>query len=648
MRDQRAGSVAEAAAGDIDLLLEAAALDELPGTEICLKIARALQTRGEIQESIAWTLRSVETASSFRAWSSAAGMLRRLADVERPRARATNRVAIAGSYTTSQLAAMLPLAALQRGIDLEVHEGLYAQYQQDLIDPASALYASEPDHVLIAVHEGAAQLPPASDSPAADVEAELARWRSLWDRAREGAGAGVIQHNFALPVEAPYGHLSGGLPGSRQAMLQALNHGLAEAAGGAVSVVDVDRLAAHFGRSRWFDDRYWFRAKQAVALEALPLLVRHTAAVLAARLGLSRKVLVLDLDNTLWGGVIGEDGLDGIKLGGDAEGEAFVAFQEYVLALKERGVILAVASKNNEADVREVFESHPEMRIRLDDIATLAVNWEDKPANLRRIAQSLDVGLDSLVLADDNPGERQIVRRLVPEVGVLPLPPEAADYRRALAEYLEFETAAITAEDRSRTAQYRARAAAAELASSAADIESFYRDLRMTAVVAPFDDLHLPRITQLIGKTNQFNVTTRRHSADEVRRFAEDAGHVTLYLELRDRLAEHGLVAVAIAEERDDALDLDTLLMSCRVIGRTVEEHLLMHLCRAASERGLTKLRGTFVPTAKNHLVRDLFERFGFTQIEAGEDGTTRWEYDIEAQGPITNDFIEETRAGGD
>jgi FkbH-like protein len=633
------------AAGALSLYLEAAAATEVPPAELCLKIARCHDRLDAPQEGFAWLVRVCDASSSFLHWSSAATALGRMTRRERPAARMTRRLALTGSYTTSQLAAMLPLAALSHGIDLVIHEGLYDQYQQDLIDPASALHAAEPDLVLLAVHDGAAQLPPHSDAPDADVAAEAARWRQLWDAAASRSGADVVQHTFAIPPEAPLGHLSAGDPGSRYAMLQDLNRELFRLGGDRVSFVDCDRLASTYGRDRWFDDRYWFRSKQAVALEALPVLARHTAAVVAARLGLSRKCLVLDLDNTLWGGIVGEDGLDGIVLGGEGTGEAFVAFQEYVLALKERGVILAVASKNNEADAREVFEHHPEMRIRLDDIAMFSVNWEDKPANLRRIAQTLDLGLDALVLADDNPAERQIVRQLVPEVGVIVLPPEPAGYRRALAEYVGFESVAITAEDRQRGTQYRARAAAAELRSSATDIESFYRDLDMKAVIAPFDEMHMSRIAQLVGKTNQFNLTTRRHGAAALASFAASDRHVTRYLKLEDRLADHGLVALLIAETDDEVLTIDTLLMSCRVIGRTVEAQLLAHLCAEAQRLGCRTIRGTYVPTAKNAIVRDLYERFGFRAIDRRDDGVTTWEYDLREQGPITNGFIEERAA---
>jgi FkbH-like protein len=629
----------------LSLYLDAASASETPSAELCLKIARSHERLDRHADAWGWLARVVDASDAFRAWSAASSMLARLRSHGAPPATRSCRVALSGSYTTDQLAAMLPLAALRLGVDLDVQTGLYGQYQQDLLDPSSFLHATQPDQVVLAVHEGVVQLPDFSDSPRAAVEAEVARWTRLWDLAASNGEASVVQHNFALRPDTPFGNLSRGMPGTRFAMLSELNRILAESAPQHVSLVDCDRLAGDFGRLRWFDDRYWVRSKQAVALDALPLLARHTAALIAARMGLTRKCLVLDLDNTLWGGIIGEDGLEGIKLGGDGVGEAFVAFQEAVLALKERGILLAVASKNNDADAREVFERHPEMRIKLEDISVFVANWEDKPFNLRRIAQTLNIGVDSLVFADDNPAERQIVRQILPEVDLIELPAEPSEYRRALSSYLGFETVAITGEDRQRTAQYRARQAASELASSATDIESFYRDLEMQATTAGFDEMHMPRVAQLVGKTNQFNLTTRRHSLAELQAFAHSERHITRYLKLTDRLADHGLVALMVGELDGSVLDIATFLMSCRVIGRTVEQHLLSEVCREAARAGCTRVRGTYIPTAKNAIVSGLYERLGFSLVESRDDGSAVWQYDLEAQGPITSEFIEELSA---
>jgi FkbH-like protein len=625
-----------------DLYLEAAQHSELPAAELCVKLARTYERLGDLGEAYAWLTRVVDAPVSFLQWNAAASTLTRLTERARPEARRSARLAVTGSYTTSQLTAMLPLAALHLGVDLAVvYEGGFAQYQQDLIDGSSALYASRPDVIVLAVHEGALRLPPFSDTPAADVEREAERWQALWRAVSLHSKATIVQHGFARRPELPYGHLSAGTPGTRFAMVDALNRRLYETADDNVSLVDADRLAADFGRDGWFDDPYWVRSKQGVALEALPLLARHTAALVAARLGLARKCLVVDLDNTLWGGIVGEDGPLGVAVGGEGIGEAYSAFQDYIRELKDRGVILAIASKNNEADVREAFESHPGMRLHLEDFATVAVNWDDKPANLRRIAATLNIGTDALVLVDDNPAERQIVRQILPEVDVVTLPSEPTGYRRALSRYLGFETVTVTTEDRQRTADYRARAAAAELSSAAADIESFYRDLHMHAVIAPFDEEHLPRIAQLVQKTNQFNLTTRRYSAAELRSFMSSESHLTRYLTLSDRFTHHGLVALLIGSFADGAFDIDTFLMSCRVIGRTVEAQLLAHVTDAAARLGCEVVRGTYVPSAKNQIVRDLYERFDFREIGREADGATLWEYDLREGGPILNEFIE-------
>jgi FkbH-like protein len=356
-------------------------------------------------------------------------------------------------------------------------------------------------------------------------------------------------------------------------------------------------------------------------------------------MGLTRKCLVLDLDNTLWGGVVGEDGLDGIRIGDGPEGEAFSAFQEHILALKTQGVILAVASKNNPADAQEPFLKLPDMRLRLDDFAYFVASWDPKPEMLREIADGLDIGLDSMVFVDDNPAEREIIRRALPAVDVVTLPQDPAGFTRSLGDYLMFESAAFTAEDTQRTAQYRARAEIARAACAAETLDEFYQNLEMEAVVAPFDDPHLPRIAQLLGKSNQFNVTTRRHDIVKLRHFMDDPNCVTLYLRLRDRFADHGLVSVAIATREGNVLDLDTWAMSCRVIGRTVESEMLQHLCEYALANGCTMLRGTYIPTAKNAVVARVFEAHGFVLDQQLENVTT-WLYDIVQNGPITNPFV--------
>ncbi len=620
--------------------LAAAARVETPAADLCLKLARGYERLGNAAEACRWALTVVDAGDDFASWQAAAALLGRQATATVPRQTRAARLALVGSYTTGQLAPLLRLAAARLGVTLDIYESDYGQYRQDTIDPASPMYQFKPDIVLIAVHDGDLALPDYSDTPDEDIAAELRRWTSLWQAVGQHSTARVVQHTFAIPPEAPLGHLGARLPGSRYMMTHALNARLGAAAGDHVSLVDCERLAGLYGKDRWFDPRYWYLAKQAVALGALPLLARHTAAVIAAGLGLSRKCLVLDLDNTLWGGVIGEDGLAGIKLGDGVDGEAFVAFQEYVLKLKGKGVILAVLSKNNEADAREPFEKHPEMRLKLDDIAMFVANWQPKQDQIGTIAKTLNIGLDSIVFVDDNPVEREAVRQFLPEVDVIPLPPDPTGYMRALSRYLMFETSSFTTEDAKRTDQYRARAEIAAAEDAAGSIEDFYRSLRMQAVIAPFNEVDLPRIAQLIGKANQFNLTTRRHGLPQLQAFRDDPSCVHLSLRLRDRFSDHGLVSLMIACKKGDTLDIDTWLMSCRVIGRTVEAELLKHLCKAAERLGCTTLRGTYIPTTKNAMVKDIYGKYGFALVDE-RDGTTTWVYDLQAQGPIENEFIE-------
>jgi FkbH-like protein len=627
----------------IDAYLDAVAADELPAGDTCLRLARCYARLDEPQASLQWLMRVVDAPPAFASWQAAGRLLDNLLATGDPFASRRASLAVLGSYTTTQLLPLLRLTALRRGVLLDVRDSAYGQYRQEIIDPDSALYRDPPDIVLLAVHEGDLALPDFSTNPEADVEAEVARWVALWRLIGERSHARVVQHNFAVRPESPFGHLSRRATGTRAAMVRRVNDRLGEEAGARVSIVDCDHLSAVVGKRRWFDDVYWHVSKQAVSLDSLPELARHTAAVVAADLGLSRKCIVLDLDNTLWGGVIGEDGVGGIRLGGGAAGEAYVAFQDFLLRLNERGVLLAVCSKNDEAEARRVFEQHPEMRLRLDDIAVFVANWEPKVDNLHIIASRLGLGLDALVFVDDNPAERDMVRQFVPEVEVVTLPPDPAHYVWVLANSLLLEPAWLTPDDARRAEQYRARAQAADLQARTDSLDEFYRSLEMRAEVGDFDDLNLPRIAQLVAKTNQFNVTGRRHGLPELRAVMTDPDRVGFYLRLRDRFADHGLVSVVIAERRGDDLDIETFLMSCRVIGRTVEAEMLAELCRQAERLECRTLSGTFVPSAKNRMAADVFSRFGFERIEP--DGSSiRWGYDLAVKGPIVNTFI---RRGG-
>ncbi|MBE7158890.1 MAG: HAD family hydrolase, partial [Rhodospirillales bacterium] len=349
--------------------------------------------------------------------------------------------------------------------------------------------------------------------------------------------------------------------------------------------------------------------------------------LLGALWGRSAKCLVLDLDNTLWGGVIGDDGLEGIVLGqGSPVGEAYVAFQRYAKQLGERGVILAVCSKNDEANALEPFEKHPEMVLRRKDIASYVANWTDKAANLRTIAEQLNLGLDALVFADDNPAERRLVRAELPMVAVPEMPEDPAEYVRTLADAGYFEAVDLTAEDRERTELYRANAQRDAARAAATDIGAFLDGLGMELHASSFDLPGLKRIVQLMNKTNQFNLTTKRYTEADVLRMMGDPKAATLQLRLTDVHGDNGVIGLMVGYRRGNALELDTWLMSCRVLGRGVEEATLNLLMERAEEMGCELLVGEYRPTAKNGMVREHYRQLGFTLLEEKGDGVTRWQ----------------------
>jgi FkbH-like protein len=611
-----------------------------PGFERSMEIATDCRRLGQRDEAYGWLRRAAGEAENFLQWQAAALAFKDLRREGAPGARRTARVALLGSYTTSQLALLLGLAAFREGIDIDIYESGYGQYSQDLIDPDSELYAFRPEVVILAVHEGALGLPEIADDPDAAVGDELERWRQLWALATRRASARVIQHTFVTHPAQPLGHLAGRL-GSRYAMAEMLNARMMREAPAEVAFVDCERLASWCGKQAWFNERYWYLTRQALAPEAVPLLARHTAAVLAATLGLNRKCLVLDLDGTLWGGVIGEDGLGGITLGGGPAGEAYADFQSFLLGLKQKGILLAVASRNNDFAARLPFEKHPDTRLRLADFAAFVAGWNDKVSDLREIGAELGLGLDSLVMVDDSPAECAQVRAQLPEVDVVELPSDPVEYVRTLTGYLGLETVALTDEDTRRTEQYLARREAGRLEAATGSLTEFHRSLEMSAQLMPLDEQTMPRVAQLIAKTNQFNLTGLRPGLAELDAIARDPSTVHVCLRLRDRFGDHGLVSVLVGRQDGDAVEVEVWVMSCRVLGRTVEAKTLEHLCREAAGRGCRRLRGTHVPTARNQLVRDLYGSFGF-ELVADAAGTTTWEFDLSRMGPIRNDLIAE------
>jgi FkbH-like protein len=543
-------------------------------------------------------------------------------------ARRECRVALLSTFTIDFLAPILRAQCFAAGIDATIYVGPFGQHEQEIRHPNSALARFHPDVIVIATGWRSLGLRDEEESPAAAVAERLAAIESLWQQARERLGAAVIQFNFEVPAGDPLGNLSAALPGGRGRVLCTLNLALWDAAQRTPGVVilDLEQIAARFGKDRWSDPVMWHTAKQYPAAEALPLLGHQLTALLRALLGLAFKCLALDLDGVLWGGVIGEDGLQGIHLGGGPAGEAYADFQRYVQSLARTGVLLAVCSKNNPDDALFPFRQHPEMVLREQDFSVFLANWKPKEENLREIAATLNIGLDAIVFVDDNPAERARVRQNLPEVEVVDLPADPALYVSTLSRLALFETLAITGEDRARAASIRQNAARQALASSAAGVDDYLAQLEIQVQLAPCDEANLPRVMQLINKTNQFNLTTRRRTDAEVRALLA-AGAYAQAMRAGDRFGDSGLTGVLIAVPENGGLRVDTWLMSCRVLGRRLEEVMFAALVRYAAEHRYTHIRGEYIPTAKNSQVADLYPRLGCTPAGAeGQSSFFHWD----------------------
>jgi FkbH-like protein len=546
------------------------------------------------------------------------------------------RLAVLASATVDHLAPAIRVAGLRRQLRIEVQIGPYGQYRQELLDATSALHQFRPQIVLFSLtaREAIARIPLTATAAAVDatIDRSIDEVRALWRKARETFNAAVIQQTFLNVADPLFGSYDRSVPGAPSQVIARLNGRLGEAAAtDGVLLLDIARASERDGLDAWFDLTRWLQGKLEIAPQAAPAYGELLTRIIAAQRGLSKKCLVLDLDDTLWGGVIGDDGLEGIVLGeGSAAGEAHLALQRYAKQLRERGVILAVCSKNDPATAEAVFHDHPEMLLKRSDIGAFVANWEDKATNLELIADQLNIGMDSLVFVDDNPAERARIRQSLPMVTVPELPADAAQYVRCLADAGYFEAVAFTSEDRQRGEQYAVNASREALLKSSESLDDFLRGLEMTVVCGPFQAVDLARVTQLINKTNQFNPTTRRYSAQDVAGFSDSERYLTLQFRLLDRFGDNGLVSAMILRPDDqepDILDIDTWIMSCRVFGRQLEWEAMNIAVEAARRRGARRLRADFLPTPKNGVVSELYPTLGFTRVPEGPPvaRATRW-----------------------
>ena len=582
----------------------------------------------------------LRSGGDFALWQGAAMRLRRDQDAL---ARYTSRKAtllILATHTMDFYAGLLPVAGLATGVDLRVVQVPFGQVEQELLRPSPAVLDARPDYVLLAGSAEDLRLGDIAD-PDEAVGAAVDRWTACWEHARNRLRARVIQHTFVVGDGDPHGNSSGLTPGGAETVVARINGELLRRGGDEVLFVDCARLAAGLGRRRWHDPRLWHTLRQAVSFEALPALAAATAGVIAADLGLGRRCLVLDLDNTLWGGVLAEEGPSGIALGSGPAGEAYTRFQEYLLALRGRGMILAVASKNDADLVATALDGAPGMRLRRQDFAAVVADWRPKSEQILDIAGRLRLGLESIAFVDDNPAERAEVAAALPQVDVIELPEHPAGFVRALAERPTLAASPPTAADRLRARSYAGAELASRSAARAGSIEEFLDGLRMRATVRVLGPADLTRAAQLVQKTNQFNLTTRRRTRGELAALATDPGWRCYTLALRDTFADHGTVGVLLLRLDGPVAEIDTLLLSCRVIGRTAERRLLATAATAARAAGCTRLRGSYLRSDRNGLVADLYPELGFAACAPNGSRCT-YEYDLESGPPLDTRHISE------
>ncbi len=521
----------------------------------------------------------------------------------------------------------LPAAAARHGVLVSIVRSPYDQVAQQALDPASEINTAKLDAVLVAVdHRWLGLERPDFAEPAAFRAAvAVDRLRAVGQSLLAHGSAPIFQ-TVPAPPETLFGSFDRRVGASVRTAIDAINGqiaALADETGG--YLLDVASLAERIGADRWFDPLQWAAYKLPFSADCAPAWTEIVGRLLGAIRGKSGKCLVLDLDNTLWGGVIGDDGPDGIVIGqGGALAESFLAVQQAALDLMGRGIVLAVCSKNDEEVARGPFRSHPEMLLREEHITVFKANWQDKATNLQAIARALDIGLDALVLLDDNPAERVHVRATLPTVVVPELPADPAWYAWTLGAAGCFEAVSLSDEDLTRTSAYAADVRRSDAKAVARDVQDYLKSLGMVVQLSPFDAPGRRRIVQLVNKTNQFNLTTRRYTEAEIAAIEQDSSIFTLQVRLKDSFGDLGMTSVAICRPSPDApetWDIDTWLMSCRVLGRAVERAVLHKIVGEARKRGIRGLVGRYIPSPKNGLVADHYATLGFVQAGDGRQG---------------------------
>ncbi|WP_202962911.1 HAD-IIIC family phosphatase [Chryseobacterium sp. P1-3] len=532
------------------------------------------------------------------------------------------KVALLGDTATQFLNIALKGTAINEGINFEIFEADFGQVSRQILDPSSEYYEFDADYTIIfeSSHKLLGQYYKFSGSQNAFAENKINYIAELYRTIQSRTKSRVIYCNFPGINNQIFGNFSTKVESSFIFQQNKLNYLLsAELAikNDNFFIADLLSIQNKWGRDFMFSPNIYINTEMVLSLDALPIVAHHMVSIISSLEGKFKKCLILDLDNTTWGGIIGDDGLEKIQIGSLGIGKAFTEFQHWVKALQKRGVIIAVCSKNDEDKAKEPFEKHPDMVLKLDDIAVFVANWENKADNIRKIQQILNIGFDSMVFLDDNPFERNIVRENLPEVCVPELPEDPAEYLEYLYSLNLFETASFSENDTERTKQYQVEAQRVIALESFTNVEDFLKSMNMVSDVQAFNSFSKPRVSQLTQRSNQFNLRTIRYTEQDIENLMSSDDHHTISFTLEDKYGDNGLICVIVLEKKnEETLFIDTWLMSCRVLKRGMEDFTLNTIVDIAQKNGYKYIVGEYLPTAKNQMVKDHYEKLGFTEQE--------------------------------
>ena len=543
------------------------------------------------------------------------------------------RIAILCSFTLNGLMETLKVKCAEEKIECLGYTCGYNQYNQDIINKKSDLHQFSPDLTFLIIDARTIlsslfynQYSLNTSQRKEFVENKANELLNLAKTFVKILQSKLVISNFVIPTYSPFGIYENKIEFGIKEMIESLNRKIANEIMNEPSMYlyDFNGFVTRYGESNVFDYRQYFYGDIQVSFNYIPFLAHDLMGYVKPTLGLNRKCIVLDLDNTLWGGIVGEDGFSGIKLGDDSIGKAYVEFQKRLLALHERGIILAINSKNNFEDAMKVLQEHPNMLLHENHFACLKINWNDKVSNMNEIAEELNIGLDSMVFFDDDPVNREYVKTSLPQILTIDLPSDPSTFADILISMNDFNVLKITDEDKKRGTMYLQQRKRTELKESSSNLEEFLKQLKIEVKIKQADEFTIPRISQLTLKTNQFNLTTQRYQEEEIRKFVNDPKKIVGCIQVIDKFGDNGITGVFIINKDNDIeWTIDTFLLSCRVMSRRVEDGMLSYIIQKAKNAGVQKLKGKFIPTKKNRPSENFLSNFGFKK-----DGN-HWIYSI-------------------